>query len=87
MSSTEVVLQTYTAEPMKVLGQTMIQVSYGDYKGTQKLYVVEGHGPNLMGLNWLQHIRLDWQSLGVTMVKNKPQSLSEILKRQDSQDH
>ena len=34
-----------------------------------------------MGLNWLQHIRLDWKSLGVAMVKNKPQSLSETLEQ------
>ena len=32
-----------------------------------------------MGYNWLQHIRLDWKSLGVATVKNSPQSLSEIL--------
>ena len=79
LNSTEVGLQTYTAEPMKVLGEAQVQVIYGEYKGTLKLYVVEGAGPNLMGYNWLQHIRLDWKSLGVATVKNSPQSLSEIL--------
>ena len=79
LDNTEVTLQTYTAEPMKVLGEATVQVKYGDYCGTLKVYVVNGTGPNLMGLNWLQHIRLDWKSLGVAVVKNKPQYLPEIL--------
>ena len=41
--------------------------------------MVNGIGPNLMGLNWLQHTRLDWKSLGMAMVKNKLQSPSKIL--------
>ena len=77
----EVALQTYTAEPMQVLGEGTVQVKYGDYCGTLKVYVVNGTGPNLMGLNWLQHIHLDWKSLGVAMVKNKPQSVSDILEQ------
>ena len=79
LNSTEIGLQTYTAEPMKVLDEAPVQVMYGEYKGTLKLYVVERAGPNLMGYNWLQHIRLDWKSLGMATVKNSLQSLSEIL--------
>ena len=75
----EMALQTYTAEPMQVLGEATVQVKYGDYCGTLKVYVVNGTGANLMGLNWLQHSRLDWKSLGVAVVKNKPQSVSDIL--------
>ena len=49
LNSTEIGLQTYTAEPVKVLGEAQVQVIYGEYKGTLMLYVVEGAGPNLMG--------------------------------------
>ena len=66
--------------PMKVLGEAIL-VKYGNFCGTLKVYMVNGTGPNLIGLNWLQHIRLDWKSLGVAMVKNKPQSLSKILEQ------
>ena len=59
----------------------MIQVKYGDYNGTLKLYVAEGSGPNLMGFNWLQQICLDWKSLGVAIVRNTPQFLSDILSK------
>ena len=51
--NTEVALQTYTAEPMQVLGEATVQVKYSDYCRTLKVYVVNGTGPNLMGLNWL----------------------------------
>ena len=43
--------------------------------------MVNGTGPNLMGLNWLQHIYLDWKSLSVAVIMNKPQSLSDILEQ------
>ena len=79
LNSTETRLQTYTAEPMKVLRETIVQVKYSEYKGTLKLYVVEATGPNLMGLNWLQQIPLDWKSLGVTTIQSRSQTLPEIL--------
>ena len=76
-------LQTYTAEPMKVKGEMVVQIKYGEYEGALKLYVVEGTSPNLMGLNWLQQIHLDWKALGVATVRDKSQSLSEILKKHE----
>ena len=60
-----------------------VQVKYKEYEGALKLYVVEGTSPNLMGLNWLQQYRLDWKDLGVATVRDKPQSLSEILKEHE----
>ena len=54
---------------MKVLGEATVQVKYGDYCGTLKVYVINETGPNLMGLKWLQHICLDWKSLGVAVVR------------------
>ena len=34
-----------------------------NYKGTHKLYVVEGTGPTLLGWNWLCTIPLEWASI------------------------
>ena len=53
LDDAEVALQTYTAELMKVLGETTVQVKYSNYCGTLKACVINGVGPNLMGLNWL----------------------------------
>ena len=56
-------LRTYTAEKMAVLGETSVVVRYGKYKGTHKLYVVEGTGPTLLGRDWLRSIPLDWANI------------------------
>ena len=44
LDNIEVALQTYKAEPMKVLGEATVQVKYGDYCGTLKVHVVNGTG-------------------------------------------
>ena len=62
------------AEPVKVLGEATVPVKYDDYCGTLKVYVVNGTGTNLIGLNLLQHIHLDWNSLGPA-VRTNPASI------------
>ena len=42
-------LQAYTVQPMKVLRELHVNVNYGDYERIQKLFVIEGSGPKLMG--------------------------------------
>ena len=43
-------------------------VQYGDQQKMLTLYVVKGHGPSLLGHDWLCSIQLDWKSIGqVTM--------------------
>ena len=80
LNSTAVVLQTYTAEAMAVLGVMMVQVKYGEYVNMHELYVVEGKGPSLLGRAWLETMRLDWQSLKVDSVSEcSPTSLKAVL--------
>ena len=49
-----------------------VQVKYRSYSGTHTLYVVQGEGPTLLWRDSLQHIQLDWKSLGVAHVARKP---------------
>ena len=72
-------LTTYIAESISVVGKREVQVKYRSYSGTHTLYVVQGEGPTLLGRDWLQHIQLDWKSLGVAHVARKPATLSEVL--------
>ena len=53
-------LRTYTAQPISVLGQALVEVKYNDYSGSHVLTVVKGKGPALLGRDWLSCIRLDW---------------------------
>ena len=60
-------LKTYTQERVQVLGEVSVQVSYGTQRGTYLLYVVKGTGVNLLGRDWLRHIRLDWKAIAQTV--------------------
>lgn len=58
------VLQTYTGEKIPVLGKVMVPVKYGKQDCIElQAIVVKGDGPDLIGRNWLQHIRLNWQQI------------------------
>lgn len=55
-------------ESIVVVGQMTVLVKYLSYIGRHTLYVVQGGSPTLLGRDWLQHVRLDWKSLGVVCV-------------------
>ena len=76
----EVRLNTYTAEAIPVVGVLTVQVKYRDYSGSHALYVVGGNGPTLLGRDWLQHVRLDWHSLGVAYVGKPSQTLNDVVR-------
>ena len=42
-------LRTYTAQPIKLVGQMSVLVKYQQYVGQHTLYVAEGNGPSLVG--------------------------------------
>ena len=74
LQKSSLTLRTYTGQPLQVLGQLMVDVSYHSQQGSYTLYVVKGSGPNLPGRDWLKHIRLDWK--GIAMSVNQIDSLS-----------
>ena len=74
-------LRTYTGEPMPVLGEMIVDVTYQQNHYTLPLIVVEGNGPSLFGRNWLQHICLDWKSLGVANVQEVPSPIEFLLRK------
>ena len=56
-------LRTYTGQNMKVRGQKLVRVKYGNQECQLPLLVVAGKGPSLFGRNWLGSIQLDWGSI------------------------
>ncbi|XP_030580469.1 uncharacterized protein K02A2.6-like [Archocentrus centrarchus] len=59
-------LESYTGDPVKVIGVTAVRVRYKQQRKTLPLVVVEGDGPSLLGRGWLEEIHLDWRE-----IKNK----------------
>lgn len=52
LQKSDVLLKTYTAEKMTVLGLSEVLVELSSQR-KQLLTVVEGRGPSLLGRNWL----------------------------------
>ena len=73
-------LNTYTKEPIPILGQLNVDVRYGEQQGDLPLIVVGGDGPCLLGRNWLNHIRLDWREIFAIAVE-EPENLEALLEK------
>ena len=58
-------LCTYSEELIRVMGSLTVVVSYKHYYmySQEPLLVVEGSDPNLLKMNWLDHIQLDWKQI------------------------
>ena len=70
-------LRTYTGEQLKILGRCMVTVEYGGQVADLGLVVVEGHGPSLLGRDWLEKIRLNWGTLH--SINHSTKSLEDAL--------
>ena len=63
LQQTSMRLQTYSGEPLPVIGQVQVEVKYGQQQANLPLTVVKGGGPSLFGRDWLASIQLDWQEI------------------------
>ena len=63
LQPSQVVLQTYTAESVMVVGVLPVRVPYKGEEYELSLVIVGGNGPALFGQDWLSKIRLDWHSI------------------------
>ena len=59
----DLVLKTYTGEPIRIIGNLHVRVQYGDQFAKLVLVVVEGSGPSLLGRSWLKYLWLDWSQI------------------------
>ena len=74
-------LRTYTGEPMPVVGEMSVEVKYGSQTSRLTLIVVEGTGPSLFGHDWLQHLRLDWKSIGIATLDKTMTQVEALQKK------
>ena len=63
LQPTDITLTTYTGHSLSILGTYDVQVCYQSQVHTLPLVVVQGQGPSLFGRNWLEKIKLDWNSI------------------------
>ena len=60
LRSSEMMLKTYTAEQIEVVGEFDANVIYENQRQILPLLVIKGAGPSLIGRNWLGSLRLNW---------------------------
>ena len=80
---TQVKLQTYTGEKIKILGSIKVKVEYEQQKQMLGLLVVAGPGPSLMGRDWLTKIRLNWAGM-LNKISTPQHTLQEVLQKHTS---
>jgi len=79
-----IVLRTYTAEKIPLLGEAQLWVEYKGQKHTLTAYITRGAGPCLLGRDWLRKIQLDWKeitSVPVQSISIAPAELDAMLKK------
>ena len=75
LQPTRVNLWTYTREKMEVLGKINVMVEINNQKVSLDLMVVKGDGPSLLGIDWLQKLKLDWNRVFSVTTESKLQEL------------
>ncbi len=78
LSPSEVNLRTYTGELVTTLGQFNVEVVHNSQAFELPLLVVKGNGPSLLGRNWLDNIKLDWQQINVL---HGTSNMDDVLER------
>ena len=88
LKESKVRLNTYTGEQVKVLGQVETSVKYEDQEGVWPLLVITGKGPNLIGRNWLQKIKINWNNLfQLKEDKNTSVKVNKLLEKYEKVFH
>eukprot|EP00057_Strongylocentrotus_purpuratus_P011260 XP_011665734.1 PREDICTED: uncharacterized protein K02A2.6-like [Strongylocentrotus purpuratus] len=68
-------LRTYTKHLVDIVGEYEVTVCYENQTVRVLLIVARGGGPNLMGRDWLDVIRLNWREIYLVKVENDVSSL------------
>jgi hypothetical protein len=72
LCKTECVLRAYSGETIPVLGEINVNVKHNEkmYKN-MRLIVVKGNKPSLLGRDWLQEVKLNWENVFQLAGENK----------------
>ncbi len=85
LQPTRVKLKTYSGEQIRPLGNLTVDVTYNGQSATMDLLVVQQEGPTLLGRDWLQTLRLNWQEIkhlrGTVTTTDTEQKVKELLQR------
>ena len=73
-------LKGYAGHSIKVIGEVEVNVCHNGQQATLPLVVVKGAGPNLLGRNWLDVLRLDWKEIHLVGSRGLLDKYAEVFK-------
>lgn len=69
---------------MAVAGEIVGEVVYEGQRRTVKLVVTVGNSPSLLGRDWLEKVKLNWEIIGrIKMQENRKKKLETLLKENE----
>lgn len=84
-------LETYTGDPVKVIGVASVKVKHKQQSCKLPLVVVGGNGPSLLARGWMEKIQLDWKEIRashkackVLHVKTEKMTLQQVLNKHEN---
>ena len=78
LQKSKIAVQSYSGQPLRAVGEATVPVRYGDQYTMGRMLVARAPSkPPVLGRNWLQSIKLDWQSLFM-LQDNPPDAISEF---------
>lgn len=84
-------LETYTGDPVKVMGVATVKVKYKQQSCKLPLVVVGGNGPSLFGRGWMEKNQLDWKEIKadrkaskVMHIKTEKMTLQQVLDKHEN---
>ena len=81
LQPTDIALTTYAGESLSIMGIYNVLFCYQSQVHILLLIVVKGHSPSLFCRNWLEKIKIDWNSIHALQNSS---SLSSLLNKYSS---
>ena len=74
---TQASLRTYTGEQIEIRGKIDVNVDIDNQTAQLSLVVVKGSGPSLLGVDWLEKLKLEWNKMHLVRNQRELHSLLE----------
>ncbi|XP_033993597.1 uncharacterized protein K02A2.6-like [Trematomus bernacchii] len=88
---TKIHIESYTGDPVNVVGAALVKVKYRHQRRYLPLIVVKGDGPSLLGRGWLEEIHLSWKKIKLRHksqvlkhLKTEDKSLQQVLSKHEN---
>ena len=78
LEKASVILKTYTGQQINVLGTAQVVICYHGREEVLPVQVVEGVGPNLLGRDWIQQLKVS-VDIGCNLVSSVNSNLGDLL--------